>query len=85
MKIEGRPKVNLEISIRLTEDEAGALDALFGYDVESFLRAFYREMGRCYLEPHEAGLRSLHAQRGLLSVWLTRAKNARKVFSGEDA
>lgn len=62
-KIEGRPKVTMTVSIALTEEEACALDALAGYGVDEFLRIFYEKMGRAYLQPHEAGLRSLFGQQ----------------------
>jgi hypothetical protein len=78
--IEARPTVVLDVLVRLNEQEAGALDALFGYDVEVFLKVFYELMGRAYLEPYEQGLRSLHASRGFLSSVLSKAKDARKVF-----
>ncbi len=35
--IEGRPNVTLELTLRLTEAEAGALDALAGYGTDAFL------------------------------------------------
>ncbi len=45
-------------TITLNEDEIKALDALAGYGVDQFIALFYKHMGRAYLEPHEAGLRS---------------------------
>lgn len=78
-KIVGRPTVKLEVTITLTEEEAGALDALFGYSCDAFLKTFYTEMGRAYLEPYESGFRSLHESRGLLSGALGRAKKARQI------
>lgn len=83
MKIDGIPTVTLNVTIRLSEEEASALDALFGYSLESFISTFYEKMGRAYLEPHEAGLRSLHATcRDQLSGWLSRARMARSAFNG---
>jgi hypothetical protein len=84
-KIVGRANVELKVVIELTEDEAGALDALFGYDVESFLETFYEKMGAAYLQPYEKGLRSLHASRGFLSSPLERAKKARETFYGQSS
>lgn len=51
--------IDMKIQLTITEDELKALDALFGYGVDSFLETFYTKMGRAYLQPHEAGLRSL--------------------------
>jgi hypothetical protein len=85
-KIEGRPTVTLDVTIRLTEAEAGALDALAGYGTDAFLRVFYEKMGRSYLEPYEAGLRSLFesVRNGPANVsgFITRARSARDVFDG---
>jgi hypothetical protein len=53
--------VDVAVELVLNEDELCALDALFGYDLDAFLKTFYAMMGRHYLEPHEAGLRSLAA------------------------
>lgn len=82
-KVVGRANVELKAIIELTEEEAGALDALFGYDVGEFLKTFYEKMGRAYLEPYEKGLRSLHQSRGFLSGPLERARKARAAFYGE--
>jgi hypothetical protein len=79
-KITSKPTVQLAVTIELNEDEAGALDALFGYDVEVFLEVFYKTMGLSYLQPYEKGLRSLHKSRGFLSDLLSRAQDARRVF-----
>lgn len=43
----------------INEDEMGALDALIGYGIDPFLAVFYEKLGKAYMEPHEAGLRSL--------------------------
>ena len=59
MKIKNNTYVHFSVSCELTEDEARALDALAGYGLKSFLKVFYTEMGKHYLEPHEDGLRSL--------------------------
>jgi hypothetical protein len=45
--------------LELDEGELGALDALVGYGVEPFLKVFYAELGKSYMERHEKGLRSL--------------------------
>ncbi len=80
--IYGKATVGLQVTISLTEQEAGALDALFGYDIEAFLRTFYAKMGRSYLQPYEQGFRSLHEKRGSLKGLIARARDARKVFDG---
>ena len=85
-KIEGRTQIHAEITFILTEQEAAALDALAGYGDDVFLKCFYEHMGRAYLQPHEAGLRSLlrSVRTGEASVGrvLERFKNARMVAQG---
>lgn len=81
MKIQDQPTVQLEVTIKLTEAEVRALEALAGYDVEAFLKTFYTYMGRHYLEPHEHGLRSLFkAVRETLPAQLRRIDSARAMF-----
>ncbi len=84
-KIEGRPTVKMEVCLRLTEAEAGALDALVGYGIDPFLEVFYK-LGRAYMEPYEDGLRSLfesvRAGEGSVRGLLERASDAREVFTG---
>ncbi len=81
MKIVGRPSVSLDVVISLTEDEAGALQAISAYGDDIFIRKFYDEVGRSCLEPHEKGLRSLlTACSEQLGVLLAKAQAARKVF-----
>lgn len=83
-RVEGRPTVKLEIVLVLTEEEAGALDALSGYGADQFLKAFYEQLGRSYMEPYAGGIRSLFKSiRELVSPHLETANEARKVFSGE--
>lgn len=84
--IEGRAQLTATITIALTEAEAGALDALAGYDIEAFIKTFYEKMGKAYLQPYESGLRSLFRSLqdgdcGVRAV-IRRASEAREVFSG---
>lgn len=58
-KLVAIPKIDLNVNFQLNESECRALEALSGYDVEAFLKTFYEKMGKHYLQPHEAGLRSL--------------------------
>lgn len=50
----------LTVTLVLDEAEVRALDGIFGYNVEHFLKVFYERMGKAYVQPHEAGVRSLH-------------------------
>lgn len=79
--LEQRPRVEIDVAIRLNESEIRALDALAGYGTDEFLATFFKYMGESYLKPHEAGLRSLFgAVRSQLTPILTRAEAAREAF-----
>jgi hypothetical protein len=58
-KLDTRVSIDIQVHLVLNEQEAGALDALAGYGIDSFLEVFYEKMGRHYLQPYEDGLRSL--------------------------
>lgn len=80
-KLTECPTVELQVHFTLTESEARALDALAGYNDETFLDFFYKNLGRYYLQPHEAGLRSLFQSiRASIPPILKRTDDARKVF-----
>ena len=59
MKLETGIRVHYECTLRLTEKEMRALDALVGYGTKEFLNVFYKYMGKAYLEPHVDGLTTL--------------------------
>lgn len=52
---------SLTVQLELNESEVRALDGMFAYNVDGFLKAFYQNMGEAYVKPYEAGVRSLHA------------------------
>lgn len=79
--ITQRPTVQVSANFLLDEEELRALDALVGYGTDKFIDAFYKVMGKAYLEPHAAGLRRLFETfskhvPGILS----RANAAREAF-----
>ena len=81
-KVLNNTKIDFELVLGLNEEEARALDALTGYDVDSFLRVFYEKMSTHYMKPHEAGLRTLFASvRKIVPTYLTRVDAARKEFT----
>lgn len=80
MQVDGRPEVKLEITIKITEVEARALEALGSYSVDTFVKHFYEFLGKTYMEPYEKGLRSFLAGTSGLNTWLSRVDNARKEF-----
>lgn len=76
------PKLDVTITLKLSESEALALDAISGYDIETFIRTFYEKLGSPYLQPHEDGLRSLFGSvRRLMPSILRRMAKARQIFN----
>lgn len=82
--IDCKPTIMANITIRLTEPEAAALDAIVGYGADEFLKVFYEHLGKGYLAPHESGLRSLfdsvRAGDASVQLFLRKAKEAREIF-----
>ncbi len=69
------------MSIEITEAEARALEALAGYGTDAFVERFYFQLGKEYMEPHEAGLRSfLDRVRANMPTELHRIDMAREAF-----
>jgi len=54
-------KVEMKITIELSEVEARALEAIAGYGPSKFKEWFYKNLGKHYLEPHSIGVDSLFA------------------------
>lgn len=81
MKLVEKPKVDLEITFTLNEKEAIAIDALVGYDFDSFIKVFKEHLGKHYMDGHEEVLRGIFAEfRQRVPGYLARIKTARKVF-----
>ena len=84
-RITQAPQVGVDVSIKLTEAEIRALEALAGYGTEPFLKVFYAQMGKAYLQPYEDGLRSLFDTiRSELPPIIKRADAARTAFALQD-
>jgi hypothetical protein len=76
-----RVTTELKVMLELNEAEVRALSGIFGYDVEAFLKVFYERMGKAYVQPHEAGVRSLHATiRQALAAPLEEVDKARRAL-----
>lgn len=79
--IHSKVTATLSVTLELTEAEARALDGIFGYNVDSFLKVFYERMGRAYVDRHEAGVRALHNTiRGVVAGPLAELDRARKAM-----
>lgn len=59
MKIELNLTCDFTATLKLSETELKALDALAGYGTDEFLKCFYTHMGKSYLGPHEQGIRTM--------------------------
>lgn len=59
-----KPSITTTVTINAQIDEgaARALDAMVGYGIDPFLEAFYKHLGRAYMQPHERHLRALFQQ-----------------------
>lgn len=83
-KITQAPHVEVAATMSFTEAELRALDALVGYGFDPFILAFYEKMGKHYMRPHEAGMRSVFESiREAVPGILRRTDDARRVFTGE--
>lgn len=73
--------ISLSVQITLTETEARALVAIMGYEADGFIRGFYKQMGRHYLEPHAHAVPGLFKSvKEQLNPALCRVDAARTAF-----
>lgn len=78
---EVRVTAEVKVVLELNESEVRALDGIFGYSTDVFLKAFYEKMGKEYVAPYEAGVRSLHKTiRTALAGPLAKIEEARKII-----
>lgn len=83
-EIVQRPKVEVTATMQFSEAELRALDALVCYGSDAFIKVFYEHMGKHYMKPHEAGLRTLfESVRQIVPGILQRTDDARRVFTGQ--
>jgi hypothetical protein len=81
-KLAARPTIGLEVQFTVSEEEARALDAISGYNIDKFIEVFKQFLGEAYLRDHEQGLRTfLISIRDMMPSILHRADEARKVFN----
>lgn len=83
--INGVPaRIEARATMTLNEGELRALEALTGYGDDAFIQWFYKNMGKAYMQPHEAGLRSLFKSvRAQVPAILRRVDRARAAFEDE--
>lgn len=58
-KIKSTSQFEFQVIFKLNEKEARALKAITAYGEKSFLEVFYKYLGKCELEDHEEGVKSL--------------------------
>lgn len=81
MKVTNQATLEATLHFELPEKEARALMAMFTYGPEAYLRGFYAQLGRHYLEPHAQAVPGLFdAVQKQLGPQLTRCDKARKSF-----
>ncbi len=80
--IIGRATADIKITLEISYAEAKALHALTVYGTNPFIQAFYKMMGKAYLEPHAAGLKSLFEAFSNLPAITKRFEDAKEVFNG---
>lgn len=81
-QIAQKPLVTVTATFTVNEAELRALDALAGYGDEAFIQMFYKDLGKTYMQPYEAGLREfLKSIRDIAAPIIRRTDEARKVFN----
>ncbi len=76
-----KPRLDVEITFTINEDEAHALVDLAGYGVDSFIEAFYEKLGKGYMQRHEKGLRTFLASiTQVVNPGLAKIESARRVI-----
>ena len=58
-KVTSKLDLDIKITLELTLNEAKALNAIIGCGSEPFIEFYYKDLGKSYLQPHEAGVHSL--------------------------
>jgi len=84
-RLRSQAQVNSSVTIELTGVEIRALHVLTEYGTQPFLEAFYKLMGKSFLQPHAAGIESLFdtIQRDLGPI-IRREEVAKQAFALRD-
>ncbi len=81
MEATSNSVMEFRLFMKLTEDEARALNALTVYGHKAFLEVFYEKLGKAYMENHEKGLVSLFESiKSEIPIHLSRIDKARQAF-----
>ncbi len=83
-KIKSTSQFDIQVILKLSEQEARALLAITDYGTDSFLKSFYKTLGQEALKPHESGIMSLFDTiKQELPKHLTKADDIRDVWRGD--
>ena len=78
---ETKVQAAINVLLELDEAEIKALDGIFGYDIEAFLKVFYEKMGTVYVKPYESGVRSLHKTiRSVMADPIAKINEAKRIL-----
>lgn len=79
--VTGTPKLELEITLKISEGELQALNALVGYGNDAFIKTFYEKLGKVYMREHEGHMRSfMDGIRKQAPAILHNVEAARKAY-----
>jgi hypothetical protein len=79
MSVDVQTSVEITATIKFTEGQLRALDAMVGYGDDAFLQAFYVKLGKHYMKPFERDLRDLFSQiRATVPKALKEVNDARQ-------
>jgi len=59
VELKSDVKVEFQINLKLSLEEALALETMTRYGHKAFLEGYYKHLGKSYMQPHEKGLISL--------------------------
>ncbi|MFM2292650.1 MAG: Caulobacter phage Cr30 [Bacteroidota bacterium] len=83
-KINSTVKIDFQVTLKLNEQEARALEAIAGYGSSEFLKCFYEHLGKHYLQPNESGVISLFSTiRNEIPKHISKLEKCRKQLNNE--
>lgn len=72
------PTIDVKVTLVLNEREAAALHAITVYGAKNFIEAFYKTLGRHYLEPYANEVEPLFEKLRQLESVLQQADSVRR-------
>ncbi len=79
-----KSKLEMTVTLELTESEAKMLIEMTGYGVDAFIKGYYKMLGKHYMIPHEQALRSFFKSINInLPDHVRRFEKARDLFYKE--